>query len=64
MSSHRMLIFAAILFGILWAAGKYVWALPMATESVAGSMAAGAIAGLAWYGLMRLLLAQTPRLAH
>ena len=53
-----------ILFAILWAGGQYVWALPTATESVAGSIAAGAITGLAWYVLMRLLLAQTPRLAH
>lgn len=56
MSSHRTLMFASLAFAMLWAAGMVWWKSPMTTTGVIILMIGGTIAGLIWYGLMRMAM--------
>jgi hypothetical protein len=53
MSEQRRLVFASLLFAVLWAAGMLWWESPLDTAEAIIIVIAGAVAGIFWYAAMR-----------
>jgi len=60
-SSPRALMLAALVFTMLWTAAMIWWKSPMTTAGIVGLMVAGVVAGLIWYGLMRMAMVMRAR---
>jgi hypothetical protein len=54
MESQRSLIFASFAFALLWVAGMLWWNAPTSTVRAVLIIILGALAGLLWYGAMKM----------
>jgi hypothetical protein len=61
MLPRTRLLYASLLFAVLWTTGMYWWNRPTGTAGIVSLLVAGAVTGVLWYWGMRLWMRWTSR---